>query len=122
MTAIRPRTACEASQDSKNHCDPDNYKSVGDESGSWMRQQLTKNSKNPTIPMVPSACATNAIVDPNLGNIGSSIGPRKMEKMNSVSSTAAFQTIGPSAITAIRMSGAGGKRPVSVSGNDLTNM
>src|SRR6266576_6479624 len=59
------------------------------------------------------------MVDPNLGKVGSNIGPRNNDARNSVNKTPAFHTIGPSEITAIRMRGAGGIFPLI--GNDLTN-
>ena len=61
------------------------------------------------------------MTEPNFGNGVSSIGPKNSENMNSTSSIAAFQTMGPMATTAIRMSGLAGCLP-SLSGNDLTNM
>ena len=84
-------------------------------------RKLTKNSKKPTIPMTPRTCAMNAMTDPNLGNVGSSMGPRKSDTRKSTNRMAAFHTIGPREMTAIRTRGLGGYLP-SGFGNDLTNM
>ena len=48
------------------------------------------------------------------------MGPRNNDTMNRTRSTAAFQTIGPRAITAMRIKGAGGCFPLL--GKDFTNM
>ena len=51
-------------------------------------RKLTKNSKKPTIPMTPRTCAMNAMTDPNLGNVGSSMGPRKSDTRKSTNDRA----------------------------------
>ena len=61
------------------------------------------------------------MIEPNLGNGVSSIGPRNNENRKRTSRTPAFHTTGPMETMAIRMSGLGGCLP-SLSGNDLTNM
>ena len=80
----------------------------------------TKNSKNVSMPMSARPCASAAMTEPNLTQ-PSIIGPRKSDRKNSVMSTAAFHTVGPTAMSRIRTSGLGGVLPCS-SGNDLTNM
>lgn len=82
---------------------------------------LTKNSKNATIPNIDRMCATVAMTDPNLVQHESSIGPMNRESMKRVSSTVAFHTTGPNAMTAIRTSALGGWVPSGL-GNDLTNV
>jgi hypothetical protein len=59
-----------------------------------------------------------AITDPNLEFFGK-IGPMNNAIKDWVMRIAAFQTIGPREMTAIRMSGLGGNLPST--GNDLTN-
>ena len=61
-----------------------------------------------------------AIVEPNLGEKASSMGPRNNEMMKSVRRTAAFHTIGPKEMTAMRIKALGGCCP-SGPGKDLTN-
>ena len=82
---------------------------------------LTKNSKKPSIPTTPKKWAMNAIVEPNFGNLGSNIRPRNKDTRNSTNKMAAFQTIGPREMTAMRISGLGGNLPLG-SGNDFTNI
>ncbi len=82
--------------------------------------ELTKNSKNPIIPIVPSMCAIVAMTAPKRTQHESSIGPRKSDTRKRTSKMAAFHTIGPRDTTAIRTRGLGGVCPET--GNDLTNM
>ena len=85
------------------------------------REVRTRNSKNAIMPMAPRAWAMNAITDPNLGYLVSRSGPRNSENMKRMRRIAASQTMGPSEMIAIRMSGLAGCLP-SRSGKDLTNM
>ena len=62
----------------------------------------------------------NAMTEPNLGKTGSSMGPRNNETKKRNRRMAAFHTIGPREMTAIRIKGLGGNLPVE-SGNDFTN-
>lgn len=62
-----------------------------------------------------------AITDPNKGNTGSSMGPKNSETKKRVKRTAAFQTMGPMEMTAMRIKGLGGNFPSGL-GNDFTNM
>jgi len=98
MIAITPRTACDASHRSRNQ----------------------RNSKKPISPMTAKKCAMLAMTAPNFTQQPLRTGPRKIEMKNNTSKTAAFQTIGPSAMTPIRISGLGGVTPLT--GNDPTNM
>jgi hypothetical protein len=83
-------------------------------------KKLTKNSKNPIIPIVPSMWAIVAITAPKRTQHDSSIGPKKSETRKRISKTAAFHTMGPRDTTPIRMRGLGWDCPAT--GKDLTNM
>lgn len=112
---MTPRTACDASQSSRNH-----YNSVSQINDNKNDDQLTKNSKNAIRPTRLHICAKEAMTDPNFAH-DSIIGPKKRETKNRVIRTAAFHTTGPIATTPMRMRGLGCWLP-SLSGNDLTNM
>ena len=84
------------------------------------KSKLTKNSKNPIIPIVPSTCAIVAMTAPKRTQHESSIGPKNSETRKRISKTAAFHTIGPRDTTPMRMRGLGWLCPAT--GNDLTNM
>ena len=81
---------------------------------------LTKNSKNATMPTSAKKWANAAMYDPNFCHL-EKIGPRSNEMKKRTMSIVAFQTTGPTATRAIRISGLGGWFPFS-SGKDLTNM
>jgi len=98
IMAMRPRTACDESQSSRNQ----------------------KNSKNPILPTNARIWAIPAMIDANLAQC-SIIGPRNSEMKNKVMRTAAFQTTGPIAMTLIRTRGLGFWFPLW-SGKDLTNI
>src|ERR1700722_1239403 len=81
------------------------------------KRKRTKNSKNEIIPASARRCAREAITDANLVH-PSNIGPRNSEMKNNAINTAAFQTIGPIAMTPILTRGLGYGGPW----NDFTNM
>lgn len=118
VIAISPSTACDGSQDSKNHWNKGQY---GCEARD-RKKGLTRNSTKAISPIRESVWAVTAINEPNLEQHVLSIGPRKIDTMNRTMRTAAFQTTGPREMTAIRRRGEGPILPVTGSGNDLTNM
>lgn len=111
-----PKTACDASQSSRNH-----YKGRREQlQSSNPRRPLTKNSKKAIRPIKHKKCANAAMTDANFFHF-SIIGPKNNDTKNKANNTPAFQTTGPTAMTAIRMSGLGFWFPFW-SGNDLTNI
>ena len=81
---------------------------------------LTRNSKNATNPTTARTCAILAITAPNLTQRLLKPGPRNTEMKKRTNRTAAFHTIGPRAITPIRIRGLG--RTLPSTANDPTNM
>ena len=117
IIAMRPNTACEASQSSRNHW------KLGYVSQCYKKKignLLTKNSKKATVPIKARTWAMAAIVGANLAQQPSNTGPRNSESMKSVIKTVAFQTMGPMPMIAMRTRGLGGVLPFT--GKDFTNM
>lgn len=73
------------------------------------------------MPMTARIWAMAAMTAPNMGYLGSNIGPRNNETMKKTKRMAAFQTMGPREMTAILIRGLGGCLPFAP-GKALTNM
>jgi hypothetical protein len=69
---------------------------------------LTKNSKIPIVPIVPSTWEMDAMTAPNRTQHESSISLRKREMRKRTNKTVVFHTMGPIDTTVMRMRGLGG--------------